>query len=291
MGEIIFTCRTITPLVLTGADGKTPELRPPSIKASLRFWWRALNGHLSLKELRKIEGDIFGNNNRRSNLIIRVSANEQLRTGKVALLPHKTEEKQKSLTDAFSENQEFKVVINYFEKKICEDDNQIDLNQNYVKNLFVIACTLGGWGKRSRRGLGSIEITEIDGEGFSMPIIANELFNNYFQNLIRDRFTLNGNRIDSKPIKKNNSEEYPRILSVEISQGEKSLTNISSATHQVKNSNPQEYSLSVGDGRPRFASPIYVSTLRNGHSIITTLKKQSNVYTDIQDQLKNLILR
>ncbi|MCC5943667.1 MAG: type III-B CRISPR module RAMP protein Cmr1 [Bernardetiaceae bacterium] len=47
-------------MFLAGADGSTPELRPPSIKGALRFWWRAMNGHLSLEELKKQEAMIFG---------------------------------------------------------------------------------------------------------------------------------------------------------------------------------------------------------------------------------------
>jgi len=34
-------------MFLAGADGVTPELRAPSIKGAMRFWWRACNGHLS----------------------------------------------------------------------------------------------------------------------------------------------------------------------------------------------------------------------------------------------------
>jgi len=60
MYKVTFECETITPMFLAGADGRTPELRAPSIKGALRFWWRAMNGHLSLKELRRREGEIFG---------------------------------------------------------------------------------------------------------------------------------------------------------------------------------------------------------------------------------------
>lgn len=47
METITFNCRFITPAFLGGADPKgTPELRPPSIKGALRFWWRAMSGYL-----------------------------------------------------------------------------------------------------------------------------------------------------------------------------------------------------------------------------------------------------
>jgi CRISPR-associated protein Cmr1 len=76
MHAVTFTCEIITPMFIYGADGNTPELRPPSIKGALRFWWRALNGHLSLEELKKREGAIFGDTERRSKFNIRVSPTE-----------------------------------------------------------------------------------------------------------------------------------------------------------------------------------------------------------------------
>ncbi len=58
-------------MFLSGADGSTPELRPPSIKGALRFWWRAMNGG-DYKELKKREDDIFGSENKRSKLILKI---------------------------------------------------------------------------------------------------------------------------------------------------------------------------------------------------------------------------
>ncbi len=57
---ISFECETITPMFLSGADGRTPELRPPSIKGMMRFWWRALHGHLAIEKLKEKEAEIFG---------------------------------------------------------------------------------------------------------------------------------------------------------------------------------------------------------------------------------------
>ncbi len=69
MQTITFECEVITPMFLAGADGTTPELRAPSIKGALRFWWRAMNGHLveekengsfDYSKLKQREMDIFG---------------------------------------------------------------------------------------------------------------------------------------------------------------------------------------------------------------------------------------
>ena len=43
-----FEVEIVTPLFLGGADPNKAELRAPSIKGALRFWWRALNPHFSL---------------------------------------------------------------------------------------------------------------------------------------------------------------------------------------------------------------------------------------------------
>lgn len=75
MRSITFECEVITPMFLAGADGKTPELRPPSIKGLMRFWWRAMNGHLPPKKLKKREAEIFGGsgkNEGRSKISIRI---------------------------------------------------------------------------------------------------------------------------------------------------------------------------------------------------------------------------
>ena len=60
MNETTYKCVILTPMFLYGTDGKTPELRPPSIKGMMRFWWRAINGDLEVGELKKREGEVFG---------------------------------------------------------------------------------------------------------------------------------------------------------------------------------------------------------------------------------------
>ena len=61
METITFTCQTITPMLMHGADGSTAELRPASIKGVLRFWWRAIHGNLpNIEALKKAEAEIFG---------------------------------------------------------------------------------------------------------------------------------------------------------------------------------------------------------------------------------------
>ena len=68
MQTIKATFRIVTPMFIAGADQQKAELRAPSIKGALRFWWRALNwcayknthGNDALDMLRNEEQRLFG---------------------------------------------------------------------------------------------------------------------------------------------------------------------------------------------------------------------------------------
>jgi CRISPR-associated protein Cmr1 len=62
MIELKAKFHTVTPLFMSGSDKFRAELRVPSIKGVLRFWWRALAlGRLgSVSKVRKEESRIFG---------------------------------------------------------------------------------------------------------------------------------------------------------------------------------------------------------------------------------------
>jgi CRISPR-associated protein Cmr1 len=65
---------TFTPLLTGGADMR-PELRPPSFRGLLRFWFRALlNGFLEgdLSRLRQVEEAVFGGPACGSSIVVRV---------------------------------------------------------------------------------------------------------------------------------------------------------------------------------------------------------------------------
>ncbi len=64
----------VTPLWIGGA-GRQAELRPPSVRGSLRFWFRALAGGLLGEELRSVweaESAVFGNTTRASSVVVRL---------------------------------------------------------------------------------------------------------------------------------------------------------------------------------------------------------------------------
>ncbi|MCL6635774.1 MAG: type III-B CRISPR module RAMP protein Cmr1 [Peptococcaceae bacterium] len=78
MKELRLKLRFLTPAFIGGPDGSSAELRPPSVKGMLRFWWRAVNaGNFRLNELKLNEARIFGDasgNGRVSSFLIQVKS-------------------------------------------------------------------------------------------------------------------------------------------------------------------------------------------------------------------------
>ncbi len=298
MQSITFTCETITPMFLAGADGTTPELRAPSIKGALRFWWRAMNGHLSLEDLRRIEGEIFGSTNQKSKIII--IANEQPKTvSENEMLPHKTDERHRSPKSSFSNGSILNIQLRMF--------NTIDLGSSLkftveqLKNLFTLTATLGGFGKRNRRGMGSFKIVNGATMPSSLQDIETLLNSVVLKKDLNKKFILNSHsntieiQKDIESLKDIN--HYPTIQQIEIGKNIKSPKEIGLATHNVKiESNEYQYKATIGAGNPRFASPVYVSILADNKPIITTLKtvpperNQRDFNINIQTTLKNRIL-
>lgn len=53
-----FEIEAITPMFLAGADPHSAELRVPSVKGALRFWWRATSNIRDIrnKKLQEVAG-------------------------------------------------------------------------------------------------------------------------------------------------------------------------------------------------------------------------------------------
>jgi len=191
-------------MFLAGADGKTPELRPPSIKGALRFWWRALNGHLTLEQLKNQEALIFGgsgNDEGRSRFVIRTN-----------ILQQQIKASYKDIIWDYSNNQ---LKPNYegqgylFYSTIMQRDNQkpyfdkgmrfnVEISSNdkdvlkEIANLFVLFSIFGALGTRSRRGAGNFfikklnDVNNILDNNLVLPINASDKnsLKEYLQNIL-----------------------------------------------------------------------------------------------------------
>jgi len=282
MGNRIFECETITPMFLAGADGTTPELRAPSIKGALRFWWRALNGHLPLNELQRREGLIFGSTEYgRSKVIIQISKDMQW-DGRSSAAP--TPHKPRFNKNTFRPGQQFEVKLSLTQEIDFKDEK---FGITALENLFLLTATLGGIGGRVRRGFGAFNITNKKQPKTTAEIIE-LLPNEYFR------------KVDKKIVSlKQRMNKYPYIKEIEIgSPNADILKKIGFTTHDVKGINKYEYEQALGHAsRGRFASPIYVSVIKTAmglRPIVVTLNTAPNntkrVDYRLQTMFKNKIL-
>lgn len=175
MEKIIFECESITPMFMYGADGKTPELRPASIKGVMRFWWRAIHGDLPLYKLKKQEDEIFGSTDKRSSFSIKISNYQGI-----------------------PKNFKIEFLLS----------NRCDFN---VQSFFELVVILGGFGKSAKKiNQGKIRILTIkkndeQSVSYSEPTNLEDIL--CLLNSINKSFELKDNMIVSKNFKFN----YPMI--------------------------------------------------------------------------------
>jgi len=179
MQTLTATYRIVTPMFLGDARQQATDIRPPSFKGGLRFWWRAFNwgrfrqdkpdDAAALRALNKAEADLFGaaaeegTGNGQSKLLLSVQANGLQNTRKDTVhgqlqANHAARYLGYGLMTAFgaqagqltrsciNDNQTFTV------KLACRDDRSLDS----VREALIALGLLGGLGSRSRHGFGSI---------------------------------------------------------------------------------------------------------------------------------------
>jgi len=298
MQKISFQCETITPMFMSGADGSSPELRAPSIKGAIRFWWRAMHGNLDLEDLKNREAKIFGGSGEKegkSNVIIKITKYLEY-DGKYVNYP--TPHNKRFDQPAFRPSKEFKIIL-FLKRKIEFDDVRFGIEQ--LKSLFRLISILGGLGRRSRRGFGSFKITEINEEPFTEDITTENI--KKLIETINPDFAWNHTYLNSyfpylKNIqfgKKNNYEELLKKIGEESHNYD---CYYSGFAGKIKN----------GDRKNsyRFSSPVYISIIENSNTqnqiIITELNYAFEIglngnflikknakgfnYTDIESKLK-----
>lgn len=305
MESITFECEVITPMFLAGADGSTPELRAPSIKGALRFWWRAMNGHLELKDfkdrrtgrvkkgLRTIEGRIFGSaEHGRSKVIIKILNPVDLEIDYINRLPHRVGTgKNPSPDRSIQIGVKFKVILSVV--------NSVFIDKEKLKNLFEIVALTGGIGKRTRRGMGSFKITQIDNTEYKTPSLE-QLLEKFKR--ITPYYSLQNKAI--KNIYQGRTAYYPWIRQIEFGRTYENIENllvqVGETSSDLKDKNHRKYEGSLGHAfKGRFASPIYVSVSQNDSGyfpIITSLNTvpdyhhKNDVDLVLQEKFKREVL-
>ena len=157
-------CETVTPLFLGGADPRgAPELRAPSLRGALRYWFRALLAEPDLFRLRQREAEVFGNQERASPLSIRVSSAQPPKVqtwdprrwppGLVYLGFAFRSVQGQLARQAFDAGWRFQVLLS------ARHD---DVLRQALASFWAL-LHVGGLGSRTRRGFGTIRIVSSPG--------------------------------------------------------------------------------------------------------------------------------
>lgn len=173
--RISYNLEVVTPMFLGGANTAKAELRAPSIKGMLRFWWRASCGIADLTEMKEKESEIFGSTEEKSKVTISIetkgdSISNDLFKGKTF------KPKGKSFTANILHYLGFGAVI--YDKNV-NGKQRVDKSYITVKSKFNLQLstldshsieveqalkyfiTFGGLGAKSRNGFGSIYCEEL----------------------------------------------------------------------------------------------------------------------------------
>lgn len=207
MKRLEFELETVTPLFMAGADGKTLELRPPSIKGLMRFWWRAQywGSHAGTKmltsaKIEEKEGKIFGTasgNAQKSAFSIRLQLDENIKPSRTSFPPHPIQvissrgrfavnildylaygvtEYQRGqgtvvVRDYLPPGKRFKIFLN-----ISHHESDPKIVENVVKSFYLFSV-FGGLGAKSRNGFGGVHITAVTED--DMVHTADKFFEQY----------------------------------------------------------------------------------------------------------------
>ncbi|HLI12405.1 MAG TPA: type III-B CRISPR module RAMP protein Cmr1 [Alphaproteobacteria bacterium] len=197
--KITATFEVVTPLFLGGADpASTVELRPPSIKGALRFWWRALawsrhRGDLDAikKEEQKIFGTAGDDRDRLGQASFglrarwRAEPNRLAETGPRSLTSGKpgasylsygiiNRGQGNSPRSCYQLGGCFELTF----QALRHTDNESGFHPSLLDAIKLFGL-LGGLGGRSRRGWGSVALTQLGGEGAALQWQAPQNLDEY----------------------------------------------------------------------------------------------------------------
>ena len=165
--EIEARYRVLTPLFCAGADTQKAELREPSFKGVLRFWWRALawqrlNG--DLPAIQKEEAALFGSaSGGQSRVSIRIDQPPRLEQdlGKGLSVSQGARYLGYGVLEQDASNVRACLLppidfdVHLHARGLCADQS------NSLIRALAALGTLGGMGARSRRGYGSLTLTTL----------------------------------------------------------------------------------------------------------------------------------
>jgi len=176
----------VTPMFIGGADKQeAPEIRPPSIKGALRFWWRALQWGACLKAaasedqalqlLHKQEAELFGaafKDDKYGQGLCTLKLKNVVTKGVEESWPSNNDAGAGFLGYGLDKTQggdPHRKAINKGNFTVCLILKKgISSEQTeQLNNTLLIWGLLGGLGSRSRRGFGSVAIKKLGEKNLS----------------------------------------------------------------------------------------------------------------------------
>jgi len=256
-----YECEVVTPLFLGGADPQKAELRVPPIKAAMRFWWRALNPQ-SIEMLRDSESKLFGDAGDKygkSNLTLAI---EDFRISNIEYqpLPHH---------DAKPKNFKVKCINGSF--KIVIKGSKLH------HSIFELFCLLGGIGKRSRRGFGSIRIVNNEEESYKNEVNQENIFT-LINNICPNEFSRNNGDVVKRK-RMFTGINYPYLKEIKIGKPDDTFHNLLKSIGKASHDHNSDYT-GFAKGKKRFASPVYVSIKKNDQKYIPIISILNTAFED-----------
>jgi CRISPR type III-B/RAMP module RAMP protein Cmr1 len=143
--------RLLTPAFAHGAyqalTDNIPELRAPSIRGQLRWWWR----NLGYQSGDKLFGSASGSHGSASRVQIRLILPEQVHLCKSEILPHKDNPRHRGTKQAIQENKDlYTVQLRPVRGALSMDEKE------QLENTMRAWLLMGAVGQRANRSAGSV---------------------------------------------------------------------------------------------------------------------------------------
>jgi len=287
-----FTLETLTPLFMHG-NRKNLEVRVPSIKGLLRYWWRTLQD-LPSEKLINLEtakfGGINGDQGRRSPVRLRLE-HSRTRLASAPLLPHRSS--KKGISRAIDAHQSLHLLMVHL-KRDAESAGEGGLTLKEEHSLYVRwMLLLSGFGQRAKRGAGAVQY-----EGFQWRTSSD------IQDTLRDLLTrLKRDAAFQFPPpdtgcllrrKEKPQSIHPQINAVWVGEPGLSAENVRERISRAGHSANSEGG-PLGSSNPRFASPLHCTVRRVGQGYvpiiteITSRDMDKNDYREARDRFLQVL--
>ena len=286
-----YVFNVITPIIMMGAE-RNSELRVPSIKGVIRFWFRALMGCFidNTKDLYTLESDIFGSTEKKSNVILKLNCipetekikNIDYENFKYFLFPYRQrinerKNERKNEIRWIKEGSNFEIECffknNIYESILCE--------------TFELISLFGGFGARNRRGFGSVCLKNLE--------ISNE---NAFINKFKEIINVYKNYSSNKNLNIDKQRDYSCFLNGKIAILNKNNDNyieqmkfIQKVWQDYRRTNPLSERINLGlpiikYNNKRRASPIIFKIFKKGDNylIIILFLNSTKLYKTESDE-------